>query len=98
MSIASFLSGLAALTVLILLGFFVVSLLWPPQVSRRLIWAFAPAVGAGICSLIFICFRRPMFTIEFALLLALGAAYFFVRKPMFEWRSLIQPLPANCIL
>src|SRR5262249_33646473 len=92
-----FLLGLLSLGILLLLGFFTVSLFWPAGVSRILMWAFAPAVGAGICSIIFVLLRRPMFTIEAILLLALAAAYF-VRSPGFKLRpSVVPALPASAI-
>ncbi len=76
-----------------LLGYFLTVLLWPSAVSRRFVWAFAPGVGAGMCSLIFFVFRRPMFTLEFALLIFLFALWFFRRqtdsaesRPPGSWR------------
>jgi len=69
MSAAGFLLGTAAIAVLVLIGFYVISFFWPSELSRRLIWPFAPAVGGGICSFVFVLFRRPMFTVELTLLL-----------------------------
>ena len=47
----------AGFAVSALMGFFVSALLWPPRVCRQLIWALAPGIGAGMCSLIFFVFR-----------------------------------------
>jgi hypothetical protein len=64
----------------ILLGYFLVSLLWPSGLPRTIVWAFAPGIGAGLSSLIFFAFRRPMFTVEFALLIILAPIWFFRRS------------------
>jgi len=56
-----------ALPVLLMAGYVVTALILPKQLSQ-LTWAFAPGVGAGLCSLIFFIFRRPLFTVELALL------------------------------
>jgi hypothetical protein len=69
---------LAACAISILIGYFAVSMLWPPRISPSLIWAFAPPVGFGITAFSFFLFRRPLFTVE-ALLLVLLAAVWFVR-------------------
>ncbi len=99
MSVGVFLLGLLSLMTLMLFGFLTTSLLAPPGTSRGLRWAFAPAVGAGICSIVFVLFRRPMFTIELALLAGLVAAYFSVRKPALRLGSFyISPLPASWML
>jgi hypothetical protein len=81
MTVSVLLAGVAALAILLLIGFFAISLLWPPDLRPALRWAFAPAVGGGICSIIFIFFRRPMFTIELVLLLALAVAWYARRSP-----------------
>src|SRR5262245_9285840 len=75
-----------------LIGFFATALLARRMLPSRLNWALAPIVGSGICSLIFFVFRRPMFTVEFALLLALGAIWFLrqgtphIRFSMQSWK------------
>jgi len=74
-------SFFASVCVCLVLGYLAASFLWPSTLSRLTLWAFAWPVGAGLCSLIFFFFRRPMFTVEFALLLALGAVWFFRGRP-----------------
>jgi len=66
-----------------LLGYFVTTFLLPPKSARALAWAFAPAVGAGASSLIFFVFRRPIFTVEIALL-TLFALGFLARSMLFR--------------
>jgi hypothetical protein len=72
---------LISVCVCLLLGYLAAFFLWPRTLSQLTLWAFAWPVGAGLCSLIFFFFRRPMFTVEFALLLALAAAWFFHGRP-----------------
>jgi len=66
-----------------LLGYFVTTFLLPPKSARALAWAFGPAVGAGASSLIFFVFRRPIFTVEIALL-TLFALGFLARSMLFR--------------
>lgn len=73
--------ALAGIIVALLLGYFITTLLWPNQRSSSLPIAFAPAVGIGLCSMIFIAFRRPVFVIEGGLLIILAVAWFEFRKP-----------------
>jgi hypothetical protein len=61
---------LVAAVVATLIGYFLTSLFLPSRFSP-LAWAFAPGMGAGVCSLIFFGFRRPMFTVELAVLVTL---------------------------
>src|SRR5262245_5220819 len=70
----------AGLLVLILIGYFFTTLLAPRAFSRQVAWVFAPGIGAGICSLIFFLFRRPMFTVEFALFAVLFVAWLRYRR------------------
>ena len=99
MSIGVFLSATVSLAVLLLIGFFIVSIFWPEGVSRGLKWTFAPAVGAGACSFIFVLARRPMFTVEVLLLVLLAANYFFVEKHGLRFRPWTAPrLPASSVL
>src|ERR1700733_11919007 len=95
----AFLSAIA-FAVPILLGYFVTSLLWPQGPSRMLTWAFAPGVGAGLCSIIFIVFRRAMFTIDLGLLLVLAAVWFYVGPSRFRLKDVPagRRLPASCLL
>ena len=94
MSGQAFLLFITALAVSTLLGYFIVTLLWPPEISRRPAFALAPGIGAGLCSLIFFVFRRPMFTVEIALLVILATLWLlkgrgrFVdpRKTVLQWR------------
>jgi hypothetical protein len=67
---------LAACAISALIGYFAVSLLWPPGVSRSLIWAFATPVGLGVSAFIFFLFRRPLFTVDALLLIVLAAVWF----------------------
>jgi len=64
---AAALLGLAFL-IMILIGYFSSTLILSDQVSKKLTWALSPALGMGICSFIFLVFRRPMFTVELMLL------------------------------
>ena len=65
-----------ALAISAAIGRLVTFLIWPIGWSRRLAWSFAPGVGLGVSSLIVFVFRRPMFTVELALLLLLFAVWF----------------------
>jgi hypothetical protein len=81
-----FLQFAAAVAVLVLLGFLFIRLVCGRAMTPLLSWTFAPAVGAGLCSLIEFVFRRPMFTVEFFLLLVLSIRA--CRKagaPISEW-------------
>jgi hypothetical protein len=69
-----------ALAVPILLGYFVTRMFWPSHLSPRLPWIFAPCIGAGLCSIIFIAFRRPMLTVESFLLVVLAVSWFMSRR------------------
>ncbi len=91
---------LLSMFVSFILGYCVTSLLWPSGLPKHLIWAFAPGIGLGVSSLIFFLFRRPLFTIEIALLvLALGWIWF--NKPPIKapgWPGGILPLALLCAL
>ena len=66
------------------IGYLTVDLLLSSErFSRRLMWALAPPVGAGICSLVLFLFRRPMFTVEAMLLITLSS--------IFVWRHGLRP-------
>ena len=54
-----------------LIGYLIVDLLFPPNYPRGLVLAFTPLTGFGICALIVLFFRRPMFTVEGMLLVVL---------------------------
>ena len=82
--------GLLGIAIAILLGYFITSLLWPSSLSPISAIAFAPAVGIGLCSLIFIIFRRPMFVAEVALFLILGTAWLILRGYSWSGLSLIR--------
>src|SRR2546426_10641391 len=97
MSIAVVIWFLVSLIVSTLLGYLAASFLWPRALSQAALCIFAPGVGFGICSLIFFTFRRPMFTVEFALLLALAAAWLFHRRPPASHRVTWVPLPLACL-
>ena len=77
------------IAVSLLLGYFITALLWPPAIPRGLAIAFAPAVGFGLCSIIFIAFRRPVFIVEIGLLLICAAAWFIFKKPVL-WSPLLE--------
>ena len=83
MSLASLFLIAVGFAVSALLGYFVTTFLVPPKSARALAWAFAPAVGAGASSLIFFVFRRPIFTVEIALL-TLFALGFLARSMLFR--------------
>jgi hypothetical protein len=59
-----------------LIGYLIADRLFPRNYPRWLVWAFAPATGFGICSLIVFFFRRPMTTVE-AILLAVLLFFWF---------------------
>src|SRR5215468_6067944 len=88
----------ASVSVCLVLGYLAAFFFWPRTLSRLTLWAFAWPVGAGVCSLIFFFFRRPMFTVEFVLLLALGAAWFVRGRPGPSHFGLMQRLPAVTLL
>jgi len=69
-----------AMLVMVLLGYFFTTLVLPRTFSQRVAFAFAPGMGAGLCSIIFFLFRRPMFTVEFTLLAVLFLAWFRYRR------------------
>lgn len=74
--IPAVLAFMIAITVMTLIGYLAVDLLLSSErFSRLLMWALAPAVGAGICSLVYFLFRRPMFTVEAILLITLSASF-----------------------
>ena len=83
MSLASLFLIAVGFAVSTLLGYFVTTFLLPPKSARALAWAFAAAVGAGASSLIFFVFRRPIFTVEIALL-TLFALGFLARSMLFR--------------
>ena len=61
-----------SIAIAFLIGYLVADRLCPADYPRWLVWALAPPTGLGICSLIVFFFRRPMFTIEGALLTVLA--------------------------
>jgi dolichyl-phosphate-mannose-protein mannosyltransferase len=89
---------LASITVAVVLGYLAASFFWPRGLSRATLWTFAWPMGAGLCSLIFFLFRRPMFTVEFALLLVLGAIWFWRRRPGPSHSGSSLAVPAVCLL
>lgn len=90
-----------SLVVATVLGWAVSIYLLPAPFSRRLALVFAPGVGMGICSLIYFISRRPMFTLEFILLIA---AIFLLYRRRIEglvpdsWRSGFLGLIFACII
>jgi hypothetical protein len=98
-SSAEFYPFCLAMIVLVLMGFFLMRLVCPRELPTSMAWAFAPAVGAGVCALIDFLFRRPMFTVE-PLVLGTLAAIWIVRNgihvpdlKMMSWR-----VPAYVVL
>lgn len=70
----------AGLFFMVLLGYFFTTLISPRGFPQQLSWTFAPGIGAGICSIIFFFFRRPLFTVEFTLLLIFFLAWLRKRR------------------
>jgi hypothetical protein len=77
--------GLIGGAVSLLIGYFITALLWPSGVSRTPVLLFAPAIGIGLSSIIFVVFRRPMFIVEGGLLLILAAGWFVLKRPARPW-------------
>jgi hypothetical protein len=80
-----------AVLVASLIGYLIADRLCPRNYPRWLVWAFAPATGFGICSLIVFFFRRPMITVE-AMLMTVPLV-FWVRThgmPLAGWREVIS--------
>jgi hypothetical protein len=73
--------ALAGISVATLIGYFITSLLWPTDFNTPCAIFVAPAIGIGLCSIIFIAFRRPLFVIEAGLLLVLAICWFTLKKP-----------------
>jgi hypothetical protein len=98
-------SGLLGIAVSLAIGYFVCALIWPSDGSPNLAIFFAPAVGIGLCSLLFVVFRRPLFVIESALLLILAVAWFASGMPsapkvsfVGKWRPPAAYLLVACAL
>ena len=74
-----------------LMGYLIADRLCPRNYPRWLVWAFAPATGLGICSLIVFFFRRPMSTVE-AMLLAVLLFFWFRTHgmPLAGWRKIFS--------
>jgi hypothetical protein len=96
---STFFSFTLGLVVMTLLGYFITAHFCRGLFSGWVTWALAPATGAGICSLIGFAFRRPMFTIEFGLLIVFSAAWLlkhgtraFVPSSLAAWRAPILGL------
>jgi hypothetical protein len=74
-----------------LIGYLIVDRLCPRSFPRWLVWAFAPATGLGICSLIVFFFRRPMATVEAMLLTVLLFSWFRTHGiPLAGWREIFS--------
>ena len=88
----------AGLLVMILIGYFFTTLVAPRSFSQGVACVFAPSMGAGICSLVFFLFRRPMFTIEFALFAVLFGSWLRYRRTglretaTWSWRATVLGL------
>ena len=83
-----------ALLIAIIPGYALCVLLLPRRFSPHLVWALGPAVGLGICSLIYVVFRRPMFTVEITL--AIAGSVFLYRR--FRAGKLFGETPAALVL
>jgi Dolichyl-phosphate-mannose-protein mannosyltransferase len=90
----------AACGVSVVLGYFCVSIFWPDNIPKAWAWAFAPPIGVGLCSITFTAFRRPMFTVEFGLLILSGWLWFrrrhaeeTVESTYSAWWRSSSPLP-----
>jgi hypothetical protein len=86
--------ALIGIAVSLLLGYFITSLLLPPGMAGAPSLLFAPAVGIGLCSIIFVVFRRPIFVVEGGLLLVSGVCWFVLRRPAIPshwWAGLRRP-------
>ena len=74
-----------------LIGYLIADRLFPRNFSRWMVWVFAPLTGFGICSLIVFLFRRPMATVEVALLTVLLILWFLSnRTSLSGWRELFS--------
>jgi hypothetical protein len=74
-----------------LIGYLIADRLCPRNYPRWLVWAFAPATGLGICSLIVFFFRRPMATVEAMLLTGLLLFWFGTHGlPLAGWREIFS--------
>ena len=65
-----------ATSIAIAFGYFLAVSILPLPFRRRFAWILAPGIGLGFCSLLFFIFRRPVFTVEIALLLGLFVAWY----------------------
>jgi hypothetical protein len=66
----------ASLCVLCFIGYIVTNLALSKKAPLPLALAFAPVVGAGVCSIIEYLFRRPMFTVEIAIIVVWALVWF----------------------
>ena len=71
----------------------------PQPMRRHFVWVLAPGIGIGFCSLIFVVFRRPIFTVEFALLAPICVMWLrraswpnLAKTFDFEWRAPVASL------
>src|SRR5215510_4255678 len=69
-----------ALLVTVLLGYFFTVLVCSGRISNKLAWTLSPAIGTGLCSIIFFVFRRPMFKVELLTVVAMFAMWSRYRK------------------
>ncbi len=84
----------AAFLIMILVGYFSTVLICSDGLSNTMAWTMAPAVGMGLCSIIFFIARRPMFTVEFLLLIVtFGLWLRYRRKTMAQIMSAENRIP-----
>jgi len=88
----------AAFSISTCLGWLLSAVLIPFQLTRRLVWAVAPGIGLGICSMIFLVFRRPLFTAEFMALIVLAILVWRRKNSSGSRRNFLQPTALALVL
>jgi hypothetical protein len=86
-TIASIITTMIGLSLACVFGYAMTTYL-VPTLPRHLRWALAPGIGLGFCSLLFVLFRRPMFTVETAL--AVPALWYLFRRKFRHKRESVQ--------
>jgi hypothetical protein len=91
--------AIIGISVSLLLGYFATSLLWPPQLTRTPAALVALPVGIGLCSFIYIIFRRPVFVVEGSLLVIMGMVWLvFAPPPNLSFQSVARWRPPAAYL
>ena len=86
-----------AFSVAILFGYAITSTLLSRSLPRHFAWVFAPAVGLGVCSVLYFLFRRPIFTVE-SVLAVMAVWYLYRRRRRSEVSTSGARLPAVGII